>query len=49
MSGVGQARSEITAMTNTYLPTALNIALSNGGGRMSFSYSIINDRLITSF
>ena len=48
MSGVGQARSEITAMTNSYLPTALNISLSNGAGRASFSYSIINDRLITS-
>ena len=48
MSGVGQARSEITAMTNSYLPTALNISLSNGAGRMFFSYSIINDTLITS-
>ena len=45
-SGVGNARSEITAMVNSYRPTALNISVQSGA--MSFSYSIINDRLITS-
>ena len=43
-ANVGTAKSEIIAMVDSYRPTALNIS----GNLMSFSYSIINDRLITS-
>ena len=47
-SGVGNARIEVNAMSYLYRPTALNIALPSSATTMSFSYSIINDRLITS-
>ena len=46
LNAQGVARSEITAMGDSYRPTALNISLQSG--TMSFSYSIINDKLITS-
>ena len=47
-AGVGHAKSEITAMCIYFRPTALKIHLPSSATLMSFSYSIINDKLITS-
>ena len=47
-AGVGHSRIDITAMVNQFRPTALRMFLPSSATLMSFSYSIINDKLITS-
>lgn len=48
LAGSGHSRIDVTAMQNQFRPTALKIHLPNSNTLMSFSYSIINDKLITS-
>ena len=47
-AGVGHSKIEVTSMCNQFRPTALRIFTPNIFTLMSFSYSIINDKLITS-
>ena len=47
-AGQGHAKSDIVAMAFSFRPTGLNINLPSSASIMTFSYSIINDKLITS-
>ena len=47
-AGQGHAKSDIVAMASSFRPTGLNINLPSSASIMTFSYSIINDKLITS-
>lgn len=47
-AGVGHSKIEVTAMCHQFRPTAFRVFVPNIFTLMSFSYSIINDKLITS-
>ena len=48
LAGTGHSRIDVTAMHNQFRPTGLNISLPNSATLMSFSYSIINKKQVTS-
>ena len=48
LAGTGHSRIDVTAMHNQFRPTGLNISLPSSATLMSFSYSIINKKQVTS-